>query len=180
MAWPGLEIPMVGMADFARLRSVRRHWPLTMLVSCPALLDLLATVRPWFLFSLGYSCFRRVAEPGLAFPLLNSFWLSENLSGRKEPPEPFLGRMSFLGLGCSGPCWSSISFICPSIREAWRRQVGEQLETRQNFKGLCDVDSAFAAAKFGRLVPVAFGMMHSHQRQAGQYGQGHLYNLQLV
>ncbi len=46
-------------------------------------------------------------------------------------------------------------------REAWCRQVGEQLETRQGFKGLCNVDAAFTTAKLSKLSPDELGMMRT-------------------
>ena len=46
-------------------------------------------------------------------------------------------------------------------REAWCRQLGEQLETRQGFKGLCSVDAAFTTAKLSKLSPDELGMMRA-------------------
>ena len=183
VAWPrclhGIPGASIGLAHFARLRASAMAALNFDKVGASSLLQFSLLCSPRY--DPGYyACwntlrtFRRIAEPGLAYPLVNMLAFEGRTKWMQGPAGAFLGRLHELSW-----CWLGDGFIQDDFglhwhffqipiqalhsraQTAWCRRIGEQMDSRDSFQGLRDVDVAFTTANLDRLSPDELGMMRT-------------------
>ena len=183
VAWPrclhGIPGASIGIAHFARLRASAMAALNFDNVGASSLIQFSLLCSPRF--DPGYyACwstlrtFRRIAEPELAYPLVNMLAFEGRIKWMQGPAGACLNRLheiSWVWLGDGfiqdhfGLHWHffriPIQALHSRAQMAWCRRVGEQIDARDSFQGLRDVDAVFTTAKLHALPPDELGMMRT-------------------